>query len=209
MADEFKTIDDIEKHFGKLRKEAGDDEARKKELTLQEREAKADFRDRLATIRDLEAHRREVIAKNGIPEDFADYVQGDTPEEIDAAAGKIKDRVDKLMKAAGDKGAQDLYGKTSLGNGGGSPPPPRTPDEEKWIADFQGRFMDPSQSVTIGEINRYTELLGGAHLLHELAETSRYFKRAGITPELVAEHERGELRQQRPPRSGVQVAPRA
>src|SRR5690242_19940326 len=148
MADEFKTIDDIEKHYGRLRKEAGDDEVRKKELTLEEREAKADFRERLTTIRELESHRRDAIAKAGIPEDFHEFVQGDTPEAIDAAATKIKERVEKLQQAAGDQGAQQLYGQRTLPNGGGSPPAPRSTEDEKWIKSFQERFSDPSQSVT-------------------------------------------------------------
>jgi len=206
--DQFDSIDAIEKHFGKLRRDAGDDDEKKRELSIDEREAKADFRERVAQARELSAHREAALAKAGIPEDFHDFVTGRTPEEIDAAVTKVKERIDKLTAAAGQQGAQNLYGNP-LNNGGGNPPPPRTPEQEKWISDFQQRFSDPSASVTVGEINRYTEILGGSHLLKELAETSRIFKRNGITPELVEEHLAGTLKQTKPARSGVTLPPRA
>ena len=205
--EEFESIDAIEKHYGKLIK-GEDDEAKKRELQIDLREAKADFRDRQSTQRELSAHRRAALAEAGIPEDFHEFVSGSTTDEIDASVKKVKERVDKLIKAQtdDDAAAARLYGKPV--NGGGAPPGPRETEDEKWIADFQKRFDDPSSTFSVQEVQRYAEKLGGAHLLHNLADTSRIFKRNGITPEVVDEYEQGKLRQQKPNKSGVSVAPR-
>ena len=206
MADEtFESIDAIEKHFGKLRKAASDDEEKVRSIALEEREAKADFREQSAIRRELAAVRKSAL--EGIPEDFQEFVTGATPEEIDASAKKVKERIEKLTAGNAQQGAERLYG-TPIGPGGGSPPPPRTTADEQWIADFQQRFSDPGGSVNMAEINQYVGKLGGAHLLHELARTSSSFQRAGITPELVAQHESGQLQQTRPSRTGVTQAPR-
>jgi hypothetical protein len=206
---EFDSIDALEKHYGRLIKQAGDDEEKVRDLQREMKEVRADFRDRQAAIREVAAHRREAIAKAGIPEDFADFVTGDTIEAVDASVAKVKERVDKLVAQQNDadEGARKLYGAPV--NGGGTPPPPKQSDDEKWIEDFQKRFDDPSATFSVQEVQRYAEKLGGAHMLHNLAETSRIFRRNGITPELVAEHEAGKLKQQRPAKTGVTVAPRA
>lgn len=210
MADEvFESIDAIEKHYGKLRKAAADEPEKVRDLQIEEREAKADFRDAASAKRELDSHRTAAIAKAGIPEDFHEFVMGSTPEEIDASAAKIKERVEKLTvgKTNDDDAAARLYGRPV--NGGGTPPGPKSSADEEWIADFQKRFDDPSASFSVQEVTKYAEKLGGAHLLHNLADTSRIFKRNGITPELVDAHEKGTLRQQRPSRTGVTLPPRA
>lgn len=206
--EEFDSIDAIEKHFGKQIKAAGDDEDAVRELKIAQREAKADFRDRSSSRRELETHRTAAIAKAGIPEDFHDFVTGDTTEAIDASVAKVKERIDKLTAGAqnDDEAAKKLYG--NLPNGGGTPPGPKSSEDEKWLDDFQKRFDDPSASFSVREVEKYGQILGGAHMLHNLAETSRIFKRHGITPELVADHEAGKLKQVRPPKTGVTVAPR-
>jgi len=210
VADEetFDSIDAIEKHYGRQIKAAGDDADKVRDLEIERREAKADFRDKQSAARELNAHRREAIAKAGIPEDFHDFVTGGSPEEIDASVAKVKERLEKLTKAQtdDDEGARKLYGQPA--NGGGTPPGPRSSEDEKWLNDFQSRFNDEAGTFSVGEVKKYGEMLGGAHLLHNLSETSRIFRRHGITPELVAEHEKGTLKQQRPAKTGVSVAPR-
>ena len=209
MPDEqFESIDAIEKHYGKAIKAAGDDAEKVRELEIDRREAKADFRDQQSARRELDTHKRDAISKAGIPEDFHEFVTGDTPEAIDASVAKVKERLEKLTKAqtSDDDAAKRLYGAPA--NGGGQPPGPRTSEEEKWIEDFQKRFDDPSSTFSVQEVQRYAEKLGGAHLLHNLSETSRIFRRHGITPELVQQHEEGKLQQTRPAKSGVSVAPR-
>jgi hypothetical protein len=206
--DDFDSIDAIEKHFGKQIKAAGDDEEKVRELRIDQREAKADFRDRSSAKRELDTHRAAALAKAGIPEDFHDFVTGGTTEEIDASVAKVKERLDKLTagRTSDDDAARRLYGAPATG--GGTPPGPRSSDDEKWIDDFQKRFDDPSATFTVQEVTKYAEKLGGAHLFHNLAETSRIFRRNGITPELVADHEAGKLRQTRPAKTGVTIAPR-
>jgi len=209
--EEFDSIDSIEKHYGKLRKAAEkDDDAEKvRQLGLEEREAKADFRERSAIARELDAHRKSALATAGIPEDFHEFVSGSTPEEIDASVKKVKERIEKLTKAqsSDDDQAQRLYGPAA--NGGGAPPGPRLTDDEKWIEDFQGRFDDPSATFSVAEVSKYAKILGGHKLLRGMAENSNIFKRNGITTEVVDQYEAGKLPQKRPLKTGVTVAPRA
>lgn len=210
MADEeFESIDAIEKHYGRQIKQAGDDAEKVRELEIERREAKADFRDKQSTRRELEAHRTAALAKAGIPEDFHEFVSGDTPEAIDASVAKVKERVEKLTKAQNDDddAARRLYGEPA--HGGGSPPPPRSTDEEKFLADFQSRFEDPSANFSVQEVKKYAEILGGHKLLHGLARYSPIFERNGITPEVVRQFEEGKLPQKKPQKSGVTLAPRA
>jgi hypothetical protein len=206
--DDFDSIDAIEKHYGKQIKAAGDDAEKVRDLQIEQREAKADFRDRSSAKRELDSHRIAAIAKAGIPEDFHDFVTGDTPEAIDASVAKVKERIEKLTAGSkdDDEAARKLYG--NLPNGGGQPPGPKNSEQEKWLEDFQKRFDDESGTFSVGEVRKYGEILGGAHLLHNLADTSRIFKRHGITPELVDQYESGKLKQVRPPKTGVTVAPR-
>src|SRR5665213_1419590 len=168
MADEqFESIDAIEKHYGKLRKAAADEPEKVRDLQIEEREAKADFRDAASAKRELDSHRTAAIAKAGIPEDFHEFVMGGTPEEIDASAAKIKERVEKLTvgKTNDDDAAARLYGRPV--NGGGTPPGPKSSEDEAWIADFQKRFDDPSASFSVQEVTKYAEKLGVfRHLLH-------------------------------------------
>jgi hypothetical protein len=206
--DEFESIDQIEKHYGKLRKANSEDDAKVRELQIEEREAKADFRDKASARRELEAHRTAALAKAGIPEDFHEFVTGTTPEAIDASVAKVKERVEKLTKAQSDDddAARRLYGEPA--HGGGQPPPPRSSDEEKWLADFQGRFDDPTAQFSVREVEKYAQILGGHKLLHGMARNSQIFERHGITPAIVEQYEDGKLPQRKPQKSGVSVAPR-
>ena len=207
--EEFESLDAIDKHFGRQIKQAGDDEEKVRALEIERREARADFRDKQSAKRELDSHRTAAIAKAGIPEDFHDFVTGDTPEAIDASIAKVKERVDKLIKAQteDDEAFRQRWGAPPPG--GGSPPPPRSNDEEKWLADFQARFDDPSANFSVQEVSKFAQILGGHKLLHGLARNSQIFDRAGITPEVVEQYEAGKLPQKRPAKSGVTLAPRA
>ena len=178
MADEeFDSLDAIEKHFGKARKAVSDDEVAVKALSLEEREAKADFRERTAIQRELAGHRREALAAAGIPEDFHEFVTGNTPEEIDASVARVKGRVEKLTagKTTDDAEAVKLYG--SPVQGGGAPPPPRDTDENKFIHDFESRWNENGanggKGVTKQEIDRYVQARTGANMTRHLRDNSR------------------------------------
>jgi hypothetical protein len=178
MADEtFDSLDAIEKHYGKARKAVSDDEVAVKALSLEEREAKADFRENAAIKRELDAHRRDALATAGIPEDFYDFVTGNTPEEIDASVTKVKTRIDKLTagKTDDDDAAAALYGKPV--QGGGTPPPPRENDEDKFVHDFEkrwnGKGANGGEGVTQPEIDRYVRTRTGANMTRHLRDNSR------------------------------------
>lgn len=179
MAEEivFESLNDIEKHYGKARKAVSDDEVAVKALSLEEREAKADFRENAAIKRELDAHRRDALATAGIPEDFHDFVTGNTPEEIDASVAKVKTRIDKLTagKTDDDDAAAALYGKPV--QGGGTPPPPRENDEDKFVHDFEkrwnGKGANGGEGVTQPEIDRYVRTRTGANMTRHLRDNSR------------------------------------
>ncbi len=105
-----------------------------------------------------------------------------------------------------DNAAADLYGSAALG--GGTPHGAAPTEQERWVADFQGRFDDPSAQVSVQEISRYARMLGGAHLAVRLAENSQVFKRNGITPQMIHDSLEGKTRQRRPPKAGVGLPPR-
>jgi len=110
-----------------------------------------------------------------------------------------------------DNAAATLYGDAAIGGGapGGAAPHGARPNEdERWIGDFQQRFDDPSGQISVREVEKYGRMLGGAHLLHNMAEVSQIFRRHGITPEAVTRYEEGKLQQKRPAKSGVSIAPR-
>jgi hypothetical protein len=187
MADEltFESLDAIEKHFGKLKKAAGDDAEAVKALGLEEREAKADFRDKAAAKRELDAHRKELLTGSDLPDEAKELVQGGSIEELDASFAKIKAMAEKLRAASSDDAAAKLYGNDAIRPGGGTPPGARTPENEKWIADFQERFTNGQ--VSKQEIDRYVQILGGTHLLMGLAKNSQHFERRGVGEKQVTE----------------------
>lgn len=133
MPDEFESLDAIAKHFSKLRKDAGDDADKLRGVELDEREARADFREKVAIRSALDAHRTKVLATAGIPEDFHEWVVGNTPEEIDASAAKVKERVEKLTANAPNLEAERFYGNDTIRPGGGTPPPPRESERQKRV----------------------------------------------------------------------------
>lgn len=188
MPDEqFDSIDSIEKHYGKLRKaeEKADepDEGKIRQIALEEREAKAEFRERAAIARELDAHRRTALRESGLPEDWYDDITGSTPEEIDASITKWKQRYDTITQgsAAEDAAAEAMYGKP-IGNGGGNPPPPKRSESEEWIDDFQRRFEGRKPGgVDVQEIEEYTRRLGGIKLATQIAQHSGRLQAAGLT----------------------------
>jgi hypothetical protein len=211
--DTFDSIDAIEKHFGKLRKAAekeDDSEEKVRAIALEEREAKADFREQAARKRELTAYRKAALANSGLPDDWQDDIAGSNEEEIDASVKKWKERYEKVTanSSSDDQSARRLYGDP-VGNGGGNPPPPRTTQDQEWLGDFQRRFEgEGTGQVSIQEIEKYARILGGNHLARELARNSNIFRRNGITEEMVVAAQEGKLKQDRPSGTGVSRPPR-
>lgn len=181
---EYQSLEEIEKDYAK-RIKASDDEDEKRSLQLEQRETTADFREVQAARRELEAHRTSVIASKNLGE-WADMVTGATPEEIEASAAKIEERLSKLQTAApaAEPSAADLYGRT--GSGGGAPPVHRDETVE-FIDGFQKNFNESTRgtrvqttpagaespatwSVRDGE--KYVRTLLGARAIEHLARNS-------------------------------------
>ena len=121
------------------------------------------------------------------------------------------EELEEYQRLKDDNAARDLYGEAAHGGGtpgGAAPHGGRPNDVEKFIGDFQQRFDDPSGQISVNEVSRYARTLGGAHLLHNMAEVSQIFRRHGITPEVVDRYEKGQLRQNRPQKAGVGLPPR-
>jgi len=121
------------------------------------------------------------------------------------------EELEEFQRLKDDNAARDLYGGAAHGGGtpgGASPHGARPNEDERWIGDFQGRFDDPSAQITVRETERFSRMLGGAHLLHNMAEVSQIFRRHGITPEVVDRYEKGQLQQKRPAKAGVGLPPR-
>jgi hypothetical protein len=178
---EFHTTDDIERHYGRLIK-AEEDEAAKRELELEKREKLADFREQSAARRELEAHKREVVSKHDLG-DLADFVTGNTPEEIEASAERLAEQIKKRAPQAGaaggsgsggDPSGEELYGRSGAA-GGGTPPPPRDDPTDARIKDFEERFnaKDPLRPISTAEAQWYVRTKGGRHIGYGLADTSR------------------------------------
>lgn len=177
---DYESVEAINKHFGKLIKDTDSDDE-KRSFALEQREAVADYRESSAARRELDAHRATVLAKSGIPDDFHEFVTGTTPEEIDASAAKIAERVTKLTSEANDKVAAAAYG--TAGAAGGSAAGAQEPKEIEDLKDFEIRFNQaiPGQSATrtgndgkisVREAEQYVNKLGAARIVDHLARNS-------------------------------------
>lgn len=143
MQSQYDSVEDIRKDYAKRIKEVADDEDAVRGLRLEEREAMADLRERQAAARELDATRATVLANSGLPEDYHEYVVGGTPEELQASADKLKERLAKLSAPAAPQPPQptaaSMYGSTA--GAGGSPPAQRDTEEEK-LGDFAKRYNE-------------------------------------------------------------------
>lgn len=158
-------IDAITKDYEK-RIKATDDEAEQRELRAEMREKVADAREQVAAERELSAHRKAVVAEKGLGE-WADYVTGSTPEEIDASAAKLAERVSALSKVADDGAAAAAYGQPAAG--GGTPPGQRAGANAEFIEDMERRFNN-RELMSTQEVARYQRLKGGIHVAEALKE---------------------------------------
>lgn len=179
---DFESLEDIQRHYGKLIKNS-DDEAEQRQLQLEQREAVADFREAQAQRATLDAHRTTVLASlpAGTP---AELLTGNSVEEINARAEQLKTWAESLsaQTGTGEPSPAELYGRP--GAGGGTPPAAK-PEVVEEIDDFQKRFnmsnrgsrvqTSPGESTaqyTVAEGDRWVRTLGAAHLVDHLARNS-------------------------------------
>lgn len=157
------TTADLEKDY-KARIRATEDETEKRELTAEMREKIADVREANAARVELEAHRKAVAADKGIGE-WEDMIQGSTPEEIDASAEKIAERVKTLMTI---KSPEQDYGAPGLGGGGGGAVrPPRDP-QSQMLDDVEQNYNSyklGGDPLTAAQMTKYVNTRLGRHAL--------------------------------------------
>ncbi len=165
---DFESLEALDKYYKKAIKDAGDDADAVKGLELEQREARADLREVLAQRRELDAHRTQAIAAAGIPADFAEFVTGNSAEEIDASAAKIKERVGKLTANAGDGAGAAAYGDPAA-NGAGAPPPPQLSPSRKFEEDFANRYNNREQ-VSKAEIDKFVQQRLGRKVITDFKE---------------------------------------
>lgn len=173
----YDSIEAINKDFGKRIKDTDSDDE-KRSLALEQREAIADFRLAVAERRELEAHKATVVAAKGLGE-WADMVNGSTPEEIEASAAKIAERVAKLSAAANDAAAAAAYG--SAGSAGGAAPGTKPDEAVEKMQDFERRFNESTRGsairtgdgakISVNEAQQYVGTIGAARIIDHLART--------------------------------------
>ena len=175
----YNNIDDLNKDFGKRIKET-ESEDEKRELELAKREAIAAFREEQAAKREMDAAKAKVIAELGLAE-WAEYVTGNTEEEITASATKLNERVSKLNAAVDDAKAAAAYGGAG-GAAGGAAAGSQVDDEVEKLHDFEKRFNESTRGsairtgndakISIREAEQYVQKIGAARVIDHLARSS-------------------------------------
>lgn len=177
---DWNSVDDIERDFGR-RIKASEDEDEQRTLRLEMREAVADLREAQAQRATLDAHRASVAATlpTGVP---TELLTGNSVEEINASAEKLKTWAESLKAPSGEANPAELYGRP--GAGGGTPPAPK-PEVVEEIDDFQKRFnmsnrgsrarTSPGESMAtynIQEGDKFVRTLGASRMVDHLARNS-------------------------------------
>jgi hypothetical protein len=138
---QFDSVEDLDVYFKKQKAKAPDEDA-ERAVDSARLEARAEFFEFRATRASLEVAKRDALDKYPLAKEFADMVNGRTPEEITNAAKTVHERLEvKLQtteKAEADRKAAEeatkAAAKASYGTpaaaGGGQPAPNRNSQEE-------------------------------------------------------------------------------
>jgi hypothetical protein len=117
-----------------------------------------------------------------------------TDEEFEALQQQLTEAREKNDALA----AERMYGgqNTTVGGGEGGPSgggrARSVSGDDAFLRDFEGRWNSKNgrhsamQPVSKAEVDRYVQLLAGASVVQAMAETSAHFRRAGISPDVVA-----------------------
>lgn len=97
---DFHVAEDIDKHYGRLIKDAGDDTARVGELRLEQSEARAEFYRNAAQASQRQVWVNDAFAEFPDARHFAQMVTGSTVEEIKASAKAVHEQVQALRAPA-------------------------------------------------------------------------------------------------------------
>lgn len=182
MADEYKSMEEIDRAFKKRLAEA--EEADVPTVRAELAEAKMNLMAAQLQANTLAAAKRDAIAEFPLAKDFEDMVTGDTPEAIKASAQKIHERLKPLAEAAAPaqerQAAQQAYGAPSGGSGGNAPIAGQrvagqstyaSEDDIKFVemvrakmANAQAMEKPVSDFISPAEAVRYERIRGGASL---------------------------------------------
>ncbi len=142
---DFDTIDDVDIAFKKALRKAPDEEA-EAQVRAEWQEAKTAFWQNQSQKQALAVAKRDALDKYPLAKEFSDDIRGNSPTEIEAAAKRFHERMEKVTKdadeakAAAQKAEEDAraqarsqYGVPAAA-GGGAPSPPATDPASKEAA---------------------------------------------------------------------------
>jgi len=181
----YTSIEDIERDYGKRIKAAGDDAEAVRDLRTELSEAKADFREQQAQIRELAAAKRSALIEYPGAKDFEDLITGKTEDEIMAAAKAVHERAMKLKGSQAPavdprEAAREAYGSpAAVGGGGGTPPPAKKDPNDEFLAEFARKF-NAGEALTAKDYDRYERLRGGRRLAEAIAEGGKRWTMADL-----------------------------
>lgn len=172
---EFSNLDDIDRHYARAIREAGEDEQMVRTLQIEQREAQADFKLRAADARQLQVERDAIISRYRIDPELTTLVPTNgTLEQIEAAAKLI------AAKTVPPPVAQDTLRRdaaAAYGNpvAGGQADPVNAPDGWERMTQFAEKFNNAptnqygqKEGLTQGEINEYVGRRGAEELHRRL-----------------------------------------
>src|SRR5438552_13964579 len=96
--DIIESVDDLDKVFKKAIAKA--DEADEPSVRQEWSEAKAAFWERRASAQALQVAKRDALDKYPLAREFSDDIRGNSPAEIEAAAKRFHERMEKVTKDA-------------------------------------------------------------------------------------------------------------
>src|SRR5437016_831197 len=131
---DFDDIEALDKAFKKAIAKA--DDADETELRLAHANARADFYEIRSQRAALDVAKRDALDKYPLAKEFADDITGRTPDEIEAKAKRIHEKLEQMVgqktaaqqaaeaqELANIDGARSAYGQPAATGAGGSPPP--------------------------------------------------------------------------------------
>jgi hypothetical protein len=155
------SVEDLDKQYKKALARA--DESDEPALRLEWAERKGEFYERRAAKAELAVAKTAALEKYPLARNFAEDIRGSSASEIEAAAKRFHERVEKIQgeqtaakqkavddEAAARAAAQQQYGAPAAA-GGGTPLPPAVEDMEAikqrtWKKLVEGRGMQDAQS---------------------------------------------------------------
>lgn len=159
---DYESLADIDKAFKRRIAEAS--EADLPGIKLELSEAKLEFMTQREAARSLADARRSILDQYPRAKDFEDLVQGSSPEEIEAQAKKLHERLESLVPQAtppqatpeparGPDPATMAYGQPGVG--GAAVPPPASDRQRELFQKMRGVGGGKSRNMSKAESEEY------------------------------------------------------